>query len=289
MAGLRQPHLDPSSIQRLLQKYLGYSYHQLPFRYLTTKSKMSSNDEFIHISTGPGGGPSRGNTVSQDYFDNTKGDRQYTEGYIVASIRQKHPKHHLTVSPGHTSNLIAFADSRADITYFPHGDVNETLVERQFIPPARRYNDETGGSLANRILFASYDYIFNGTTFLIYIVDGHDGPYHQAYNYILVEDLKKDSKPSAQEKVDELLVEAAKWTQDLHGEVFVFDNGFWQKSKELWQNIQKSNWEDVILEKEKKDAIIEDVIGFFDAESRYSEFGVPWKACISGSNHRFSY
>jgi hypothetical protein len=250
---------------------------------------MSSNDEFIHISTGPGGGPSRGNTVSQDYFDNTKGDRQYTEGYIVASIRQKHPKHHLTVSPGHTSNLIAFADSRADITYFPHGDVNETLVERQFIPPARRYNDETGGSLANRILFASYDYIFNGTTFLIYIVDGHDGPYHQAYNYILVEDLKKDSKPSAQEKVDELLVEAAKWTQDLHGEVFVFDNGFWQKSKELWQNIQKSNWEDVILEKEKKDAIIEDVIGFFDAESRYSEFGVPWKACISGSNHRFSY
>jgi transitional endoplasmic reticulum ATPase len=241
---------------------------------------MSSNDEFIHISTGPGGGPAHGNTVSQDYFANTKGDRQYTEGYIVASIRQKHPKHHLTVSPAYAVNLVAFADSRDDVTYFPHGDANETMRERQFLPPARRYNDETGGSFIDRVIFACYDYVFKGNAFLVYIVDGHDGPYHAAYNYILVEDLKKDGKPSAQDQVDELLAEAAKWTQDLHGEVFVFDNGFWQKNKELWQNIQKSNWDDVILEKQKKDAIIEDVIGFFDSENRYSEFGVPWKASI---------
>lgn len=53
--------------------------------------------------------------------------------------------------------------------------------------------------------------------------------------------------------------------------------GFWQKNKELWENIQKSNWEDVILEQERKEAMIEDVIGFFDAEARYAEFNVPWK------------
>jgi transitional endoplasmic reticulum ATPase len=51
----------------------------------------------------------------------------------------------------------------------------------------------------------------------------------------------------------------------------------WQKNSELWQNVQKSNWEDVILEKSKKDAIIEDVIGFFNGEKKYQEFGVPWK------------
>lgn len=51
----------------------------------------------------------------------------------------------------------------------------------------------------------------------------------------------------------------------------------WQKNKELYDNVQKASWDDVILEKEKKDSLIKDVIGFFDAESRYSEFGVPWK------------
>jgi hypothetical protein len=239
-----------------------------------------SSDEFVHVSNGPGGPtqPTPWGTVSQDYFNNTKGDRQYTAGYIVASIRQKHPKFHLTISPSFTLNLLGFADSREDATYYPHIDPKDSMVERTFVPPARRYNDETGGSFVDRVVFACYDYVFKGNQFLVYVVDGHDGPYHQTYNYILVEDLKQDSQASAQEKVDELLAEATKWSQDLHGEVYVFDQGFWQKNKGLWQEIQKSNWEDVILGKEKKDAIVEDVIGFFDSEKRYAEFGVPWKA-----------
>ncbi|PMD64044.1 P-loop containing nucleoside triphosphate hydrolase protein [Hyaloscypha bicolor E] len=237
-----------------------------------------SSDEFVHVSTGHGGGPNPYSSVSEDFFNNTKGDRQYTEGYITASIRQKHPKYHLTISTGYNLNLLGFADSRADATYTPHIDAKETLVERQFMPPARRYNDELGGAFVDKVVFACYDYTFKGNQFLVYIVDGHDGPYHPPpYHYILTEDSKEDNQASAQKKTDELLAEASKWSQDLHGEVYVFDQGFWQKNRELWQNIQKSNWEDVILEKEKKEAIIEDVIGFFDSESRYSEFGVPWK------------
>jgi transitional endoplasmic reticulum ATPase len=247
-----------------------------------------SSDEFVHISTdkatGGIGGPSPWASVSQDFFNNTKGDRQYTEGYITASIRQKHPKHHLTISPSYSVNLLGFADSRDDASYSSHIDAKETMIERSFIPPARRYNDELGGAFVDRVIFACYNYNFKGIQFLVYIVDGHDGQFHQSYNYVLVEDSKEGNQTSAQTKVDELLAEASKWTQDLHGEVFVFDQGYWQKNKELWQNIQKSNWEDVILGKEKKEAIIEDVIGFFDSEKRYAEFGVPWKVSISRLN-----
>lgn len=240
-----------------------------------------SSDDFVYVSTGHrGGGPSPSATVSQDYFNNTKGDRQYTEGYIVASIRQKHPNYHLTISPSYSIDLLGFAKSRDDASYSSLIDAKDSMVERSFIPPARRYNDELGGSFVDRIIFACYDYSFKGNQFLVYIVDGHDGQFHNSYNYVLAEDSKEDNQASAQKKVDELLAEAAKWSQDLHGEVFVFDQGYWQKNKELWQNIQKSNWEDVILEKEKKEAIIEDVIGFFDSESRYAEFGVPWKASV---------
>jgi len=128
------------------------------------------------------------------------------------------------------------------------------------------------------VVFGSYDYTFEGNQFLIYIVEGGDGAMMKTrYNYVLVEDLTMADKVSAQKKADDLIAAASKWMQELHGEVLVFDNGYWQKSKELWDNIQKSNWEDVILEKGKKNAIIEDIVGFFNAEERYSEFGVPWK------------
>src|SRR5450756_3183414 len=100
-----------------------------------------SSDEFVHVSTGHGGGPSPYSSVSEDFFNNSKGDRQYTEGYIIASRRQKRPKYHLTITGSFTLNLLGFADSRDDATYTLHIDAKETLVERQFIPPARRYND----------------------------------------------------------------------------------------------------------------------------------------------------
>jgi transitional endoplasmic reticulum ATPase len=241
-----------------------------------------SSEEFVHVSIGGPARPSSFASVSKDYFNNTKGDRQYTEGYIVASIRQFHPTYHLTISPSNFGglNLLGFADSIEEASYSLHIDAKESMVERSFIPPARRYNDELGGSFVDTVIFACYDYVFKGNQFLVYIVDGHDGQFHRACNYILSEVSADQSQASAQKKADELLAEASKWSQDLHGEVFVFDQGFWQKNKELWQNIQKSNWEDVILEKERKEAIIEDVIGFFDSESRYAEFGVPWKASI---------
>jgi transitional endoplasmic reticulum ATPase len=236
---------------------------------------MSSYDDFIHISTGPPPPPAshRTSTVSGDFFRNTKGPRQYTEGVIADSLRKHHPKHNLTITPGYV-DLLTFANSRDDVTYLPHGDPNQTLTEREFILPARRYGDESAGTFMDHIVFGCYDYVFQGTTFLLYVVEGQDGLYKMQYNYILTEDLTKDI---SKKKADELIAAGLKWMQELHNEVLVFDQGFWQKSADLWQNVQKSNWEDVILEKEKKKAIIDDVIGFFDAEKRYSEFGVPWK------------
>ncbi|CZS90402.1 hypothetical protein WAI453_004190 [Rhynchosporium graminicola] len=246
---------------------------------------MSTNyDDFVHISTGGGHRPrdpahrrggEGGGSVADDFFKNSSGKRLFTEGYIVGAIRTQYPKHHLTISPTYASDLLAFGASSGDVTYFAR-DVDKALLERLFVPPARRYNDETGGGFTEHVSFASYDYVYKGDAFLLYVVKGQETAFGTVtYNYVLVDEA--DSKVTAQKKTDGLLAAAAKWQMELHGEVLVFDQGYWHPNKDLYDNIQKSNWEDVILDKEKKDTIIEDVIGFFDAEERYKEFGVPWK------------
>jgi transitional endoplasmic reticulum ATPase len=245
---------------------------------------MPPLDDFIHISTGSGAGVGASTSrptwnVSGEFFNSTKGERPWTEGLIVDSLRSHHPKHHLTVVPAFICDLLAFANARDDVTYFSHGDPAEALMERQFMPPARRYGDKTGGAFADRVVFGCYDYVFKDNIFLVYIVEGSDTLLSKTkVNYILVEDLKQDNKAAAQRQTDELIAECTKWGQELHNEVLVFDQGFWQKSPELWQNIRNSNWEDVILEEGKKKAIVDDVLGFFDGAERYKEFGVPWKA-----------
>jgi hypothetical protein len=245
---------------------------------------MSPFDDFVHVSTVP---PPASTTwpapgVAGTYLENTKGLRVFTEGVIADSIRIQHPKHLLTITPSYVCDLLAFGKSRDDIQLFPHGTVG--LKERIFMPPARRYNDETGGAFLDWVIFGCFDYVFDGTQFLLYIVEGADGLMGKTkYNYLLLEESTLAGKPSPQDLADELIQSATAWNQELHDEVLIFDQGYWQKNSDLWREIQKAEWEDVILEKTKKQAIIEDVIGFFDGEKRYAEFNVPWKVSLPTS------
>lgn len=78
-------------------------------------------------------------------------------------------------------------------------------------------------------------------------------------------------------QTDALVLAAGKWTSQLHNEIFVFDDGRWQKSTELWKSVNGASWEDVILDPEMKKNLIEDVQGFFDNQKLYEQFAVPWK------------
>ncbi|RDL42237.1 p-loop containing nucleoside triphosphate hydrolase [Venustampulla echinocandica] len=243
---------------------------------------MFSNDDFVHISTSPGPQPKSGWGVGGKFFDSCKGQRWFTEAVIVDAISLSFPRHHLTVSPSDSCDLLAFADARDDAHYSLLDE--DSLVERKFQLPLRRYNDQIGGSFGEKVVLGKFDYEFQGNEFLLYVVEGSDGLVAKTRNnYILVAPeqegkyMTPEEKASAQKKTDELIAACSRWMEELHSEVLVFDQGFWQKNTELWQNIQKSAWDDVILEKDKKDAIIDDVLGFFDGEERYTEFGVPWK------------
>ena len=79
------------------------------------------------------------------------------------------------------------------------------------------------------------------------------------------------------QETDALLLAAGKWTSQLHDEIFVFDNGYWDKSKELWKSVSGASWEDVILSPVMKENLISDVQGFFDNQELYKQFAVPWK------------
>ena len=108
---------------------------------------------------------------------------------------------------------------------------------------------------------------------MLYIANGRDGSmaYPQVVNnYIL-------SSPSQRSSVDSLIAGCGAWMLALRSEVLVFDGGFWQKSRELWESVQGSRWEDVILDEGMKGDIIGDVEGFFEARETYERLKVPWK------------
>jgi len=143
----------------------------------------------------------------------------------------------------------------------------------QYVPPARRL-DGGGGLLAARVLFGKFKYTWRDYTFLLYLVEGRDGAgfFPQVKNNYIVSDTSNST--------NSLVLAAGEYTSSLHGEIWVFDQGYWQKDAGLWASIQNSNWEDVILDKDMKNAIVGDVNRFFDSRSTYARLKVPWKRGI---------
>ncbi|CAD6573448.1 MAG: hypothetical protein ASARMPRED_006081 [Alectoria sarmentosa] len=79
------------------------------------------------------------------------------------------------------------------------------------------------------------------------------------------------------EATEALVLAASIWSQQIHEQVWVYDQGRWSKDEELWRMVQGGSWKDVIMEESTKRAIMRDVIGFFDARETYAEFGTVWK------------
>lgn len=138
-----------------------------------------------------------------------------------------------------------------------------------YLPPARRL-DGGSGYLVTEPLFDSFLVKWHGHEFKVYLVDCRDGtyPFQQKRQYVLT------TEPSA---ALTLLRTAGNWQNVLHGEIWVFDQGFWQKDAGLFHSIQKSSWSDIILPEELKEDLLKTVLSFYDSRETYSRLRVPWK------------
>ena len=77
-----------------------------------------------------------------------------------------------------------------------------------------------------------------------------------------------------------LLVAANGWRNALHEEIYIFNSSVWQKDHALWVEVQKANWDDVILKDSFKTALQKDVNGFFESEDLYKSLAIAWKVML---------
>ena len=221
-------------------------------------------------------------TVYGDFERHSNAARTSTELIISSSLRTRYPDHTLTITLQYDCNLLAFASAgQAEAILDPSND--EALLYRSYIPPARRL-DGAVGYLVNRVQFAKYHYRWQNHDFVVYTVNGDRGNAAlgaSVKNYILHKPEGHGPVKPIVSATDKLITAVSQYSLELHEEVLVFDQGWWQKSHELWESVQKAAWSDVILDEKMKRSLIGDVEGFFDERENYREFAVPWKVHVA--------
>jgi len=213
--------------------------------------------------------PAHHNEAAAAWFEHSSAPRVYTEAVIAEALRREYPKLNLTITPKAQCDLLSYARA-GHAAVAPIDKEKDRLSLLVYKPPVRRLNGEEGG-LAEMVQFGKFLLDWNNKEYVLYVADGRDGSasYPAVVNqYIL---------SSSVQATERLLLEAGRWTNSLHEEIWVFDAGRWQKSHELWESIQSAEWENVILDENMKKSLIRDVDNFFNGRQTYQKLKVPWK------------
>lgn len=216
-----------------------------------------------------------GDKTTARWFNHCSSDRISTKTVILKQLKDQYPSLNITVT-SRASNLLGYAAAgHADMTLVTDdsGDFPASVDETGYFPAPRRL-DPSPGFLVVAQSFAKYMYKWDNHDFIVYLVEGSDGNdvFSISQNYYILS--------TAQHKVDALLLAVGKWSYELHNEILVYDEGYWQKNAELYTSVMKASWEAVILDADMKKAIIDDHLSFYKSRETYDKLKVSWKRGI---------
>lgn len=195
--------------------------------------------------------------------------------YGAGVLRDIYPKHSLVLfrdKGGSRSTLLDFPDAEKTIASPP-----ESVFSLTFQPRIRRigmhgHQEGASGTLVKSAKYGCYNVKWNDLAFILYSVEYSTLRGDVRLYYLLHEGPEEPSHA--------LLLAANKWGMKLHDEILVFEMGHWREDRDLWQDVQKASWDDVILKEEFKESLRTDIDGFWEAGDVYSSLSIPWKRGI---------
>jgi hypothetical protein len=206
------------------------------------------------------------------FIDHCTGKNNESQLVVMEAIRATHPDMHVTTFNENDFDIFGWAKSqKAQVTLLPYG--NHHLIQRQY--------EVSEHQLCDRIVFGQYRLKLEEKSFEFYKAEWREvfGRLQQVF-YLLSKKTEVEEAGPHSKSADDLLLKIGEWTSQLHDEIYVFDDGDWDKDGRLWRAIMSSNWDDVILDPCMKQSLIDDVHGFFNSEAMYREYSIPWKRGI---------
>lgn len=218
----------------------------------------------------------RANEAFHRFNEHSNKNRVATGLTILQALRDIHQDFHVTLVSSNNCDLLGYAGAgHAKSELDTEGEAFH--AQKTYQAPSRR-SEDSQGTLADHIVFGKYDYHWNQDSFIVYLAEWDSSMRGRIRSYYILAKRSMTGATSGNPSAtDELILAASKWSTEVHEEIYIFDNGFWSKNKELWNSVQTSTWDDVILDRAMKKNLIDDIEGFFDRKDVYKQFTVPWK------------
>jgi hypothetical protein len=163
--------------------------------------------------------------------------------------------------------LLFNANSAFDLDEFVTGGHCRATLNPEMLALIQTQYIKTQG-LAYSAINAWYDVDWQEHTLKVLALTWQTG-YCETTHYWIV--------AANREVAERFFWDVCEWASDVRGEVLVFEDGYWNKSRSLFEAIRNSSFDNLVLPDRLKQEIQDDFAQFFASREVYERHGVPWK------------
>ena len=116
-----------------------------------------------------------------------------------------------------------------------------------------------------------YNVLWHGMLLDVLFLTWHVEGCRERHHWIIAD----ERKPA-----EDFLRAVCDWSNEVRGEILVFDGGYWYKDQELFDAIKSASFDNLILAAGLKREIQDDFDNFFASREMYERYGIPWKRGI---------
>lgn len=178
-----------------------------------------------------------------------------------------HVGHELAeMHPGKT--ILEGTDWEFDLEAFVR-DGQCSMVEQKFAFKQARIDWEGAGKkLKPWTRNAWFNVLWQGELLDVLFITYSEGPYFSRHQWIVA-----DSSAIAEKFYDAV----CEWSCEVRGEILVYENGYFEKNKELFDSIRSATFDNLVLSQSLKQQVQDDFKQFFEARETYERYGIPWR------------
>jgi hypothetical protein len=110
--------------------------------------------------------------------------------------------------------------------------------------------------------------LWRGHLLDVVLITWSESCYRSRHHWIVAE---------SRQLAEAFFAEVCEWSSEVRGEILVFQDGDWQKNKELYEAIKTATFDNVILPDSLKQQVLNDFEQFFRSREVYEQYRIPWK------------